>query len=92
MNGHLRRRTGGGGGRHIDQGSMSGFNGLTFGSGGGSDLAFVYNDPVDQLGGPSDEGRGGSQLAALQREVAVLRQQNRALVTANNARQQAAVS
>ncbi|KAJ2840312.1 CorA metal ion transporter [Coemansia sp. 'formosensis'] len=91
MNEHLRRRTGGGGGRHMDQGSMSGFNGLTFGSGGGSsDLAFVFDEPGDQLSGLSD-GRGGSQLAALQREVGLLRQQNRALVAASNVRQQAAV-
>ncbi|KAJ2684121.1 CorA metal ion transporter [Coemansia spiralis] len=96
MSEHMRRRTDG---RHIDQGSMAGFNGLTFGSTGGSELGnsavvalhLGYDDSADPATSSYD-GRAGSQLAALQREVALLRRQNRALVAANDSRQQAAVS
>ncbi|KAJ2753175.1 CorA metal ion transporter [Coemansia pectinata] len=90
MSGHMRRRTGG---RHIE-----GFNGLTFGSGGGSELGssavgmhLGYDDSADLAAG-SQDGRTGSQLTALQREVTMLRRQNRALAAANDARQQAAIS
>ncbi|KAJ2014076.1 CorA metal ion transporter [Coemansia sp. S16] len=90
MSGNMRRRTGG---RHIE-----GFNGLTFGSGGGSELGnsavgihLGYDDSGDLAVG-SHDGRASSQLTALQREVTMLRRQNRALAAANDARQQAAIS